>query len=399
MAHVGEELALRPVRRLGRLARLARVLLGALSIGHVGIGGHEPAARHRVAPGLEHGAIRALPLEPVGLELPGDCDTLLDQRLGVARPVFSALGVVADNVRVGRIEPGHVLGKLQQVEKALVPGDHAQVAVDGEEALVDALERRVKDGRPRGELGLPVAELVQDALEVGRHAVERLHGGGDLHELGRRHAHGEIPAPEAGRALGECTDGREAAAHDRVRRGEERDQQERGHGDRGAHLCPEVRLERHRGRCHREHRVDDGGGGDGKAGLGHVNRHQAAEPGGDVRHGRARRRRVEDERVPILFVKSHVAPHQVDVQVVERLLGAGQVADHQRVQQQRNRRGAEPLGLDGHPLVRGADALVEAHREAGEHHRDDGDAGQPQQDGLEPDLHCPMSRYTRRTPS
>ena len=74
-------------------------------------------------------------------------------------------------------------GKLEQVEKVLVPGNHAQITVDGEEALVDALERRVKDGRPCGELGLPVAKLVQDAFEVGRHAVESFHGGGDLHEL------------------------------------------------------------------------------------------------------------------------------------------------------------------------------------------------------------------------
>ena len=47
----------------------------------------------------------------------------------------------------------------------------------------------------------------------------------------------------------------------------------------------------------------------------------------------------------------------------------------------------------------GVDALVEAQREAAEHHEDDGDAGQPEQNGLELELHWPICLYTRRTPS
>ena len=38
------------------------------------------------------------------------------------------------------------------------------------------------------------------------------------------------------------------------------------------------------------------------------------------------------------------------------------------------------------------DALLEAHDQVSEHHRDDGDAREAEQDGLEANLHCPIDR-------
>jgi hypothetical protein len=139
--------------------------------------------------------------------------------------------------------------------------------------------------------------------------------------------------------------------------------------------------------------------GDADAGLPHPDGHEAPDPGGNARYARVSRRGVEDEGPSVALVEPHVAPGPVDVQAVEGLLDAGQIADHERVEQERHARRGEALGPDVHPPMCGVDALVEAQREAAEHDEDDGDAGQPEQNGLELELHWPICLYTRRTPS
>ena len=136
-------------RERRRLPGATRVFLGALAIGDVREGGDEPAARRRVAPDLEDGAVRAQPLEPVRKRLKGGRDALLHD-LDVARPVQPARDIVAGEVGIGGSELEDVLGKLEEIDETLVPGEQAQVAVDREEALVDVLEGGAEDGGPVG---------------------------------------------------------------------------------------------------------------------------------------------------------------------------------------------------------------------------------------------------------
>ena len=110
MAFIGVRISWLMLARNSLLARLAAsaasrarpaCFLGALAIGDVRVGGDEPAARGRVAPDLEDGAVRAQPLEPVRQGLTGGRDALLHRSSGSPGPYSPALDVVADEVGVG----------------------------------------------------------------------------------------------------------------------------------------------------------------------------------------------------------------------------------------------------------------------------------------------------------
>ena len=85
VAHRGQELALRPARRLGRVPRLPQLLLRALVRGDVAVRRHEAAPAHRVVLDLEDAAVGQRPLDPAGLELARLGHPLRDPRRRVAR--------------------------------------------------------------------------------------------------------------------------------------------------------------------------------------------------------------------------------------------------------------------------------------------------------------------------
>ena len=62
VAHVGQELGLRPARLLGLLLGRLQRLLGALEVGQIVVGQHAPAVGQRHAPVLEHAAVGKPPL-------------------------------------------------------------------------------------------------------------------------------------------------------------------------------------------------------------------------------------------------------------------------------------------------------------------------------------------------
>ena len=113
---------------------------------------------------------------------------------------------------------------------------------------------------------------------------------------------------------------------------EDTDQEDRRDHD-GTNARPQLLLQLARRRRDGEHGVHARPGRDLKARLRQVDRQQAAQPPRRVRWRQARRRGVEDQLPAVVLVQDDLAPEEVGVQVVEDLLGRGQVADDQRVEQ------------------------------------------------------------------
>ncbi len=275
----------------------------------------------------------------------------------------------------------HVDDPPEQGVELLHPG---QVAADLDEAL---------------QPGFAGAGVAQGLLEAGRHRVEGAHGGSHLAQLGLRHPGGEIAAPEPRRALGEGPHRAQAHEQDHVGEAEQGHQQHPGHRDHGADLGPELALQAlHRG-GDREDAVDDRRRRDRHPVRLERHRHQVLDPAGRPGAAEILRGRVEDDPVPVGLVEGHQAPHRVRVQVPQRLLRAREVADHQRVEQQRTGRGGEPLGLLAQPHLGRRAPIAEVDREAAQRDDDDRHARDPEEKRAEAGLHWPISRYTRRTPS
>ena len=108
VAHVGQELALGPARRLGRVARLPQLLLRALVRGDVAVRRHEAAPAHGVVLDLDDPAIGQLPLDPARLELARLGDPLRDLRRRVTRAEPAALGDHTDELIEGLPHPREV---------------------------------------------------------------------------------------------------------------------------------------------------------------------------------------------------------------------------------------------------------------------------------------------------
>ena len=140
------EQVLRALRRAGTLTarqevRLGRVLadlrLGMLACRDVRVQRDEADARHRYALHPQHLSRRTHALEIVRLEAARGDHTLGHVRIGVARAVLAARGVVADEGFEGGAGVGERGGEVEQAQEGLVPGQQAQILVDQREALVD----------------------------------------------------------------------------------------------------------------------------------------------------------------------------------------------------------------------------------------------------------------------
>ncbi len=340
------------------------------------------------------------------------------------------LGVVGDHARVagriahqhrpagGRDLAGHALAELQtgahrHLGAALQRArDHQLVAVHQPEAdpvrlheaparLRDPAQQRVERLHARQlaadldqalETGLAGARLVKGLLEARGHRVERAHGGPHLGQPRLGHPRGEIAVAEPRGALGERAHRPQPDEQDHVGEAQQGDEQDAGHRDHGADLGPQLALEAlHRGRD-RQHPVDHRRGRDGHAMLGQGDGRQPLEPARGLRAGDVGGGGVEDDAAAVALVEHHPAPHGFHVQVAEGLLGAREVADDQRVEQQRGGRGGEPLGLLREAYPGGGGALAEVDREAPEGDGDDRDGAEAEEERAEAGFHWPMSR-------
>src|SRR5437773_2317184 len=83
----------------------AQRFAGVLAIGDIAVRRHEATVRHGIAAHLEDDAVRARPFEAVCLEPSRQGDAILNQLLDIAGTVLTALGIVPDEVIVGRAGP------------------------------------------------------------------------------------------------------------------------------------------------------------------------------------------------------------------------------------------------------------------------------------------------------
>ena len=121
-------------------AVLANRALGLALRCHIGIEGDEAMPRQRLAMDVQHATVRADALDVVRREGAGCGQALGHQHLGIARAVFAAAGVVANEGLERRAEAGHALREIEQAHVGAVPGHQAQLGVEDRQPLVEQVE-------------------------------------------------------------------------------------------------------------------------------------------------------------------------------------------------------------------------------------------------------------------
>ena len=300
-----------------------------------------------------------------------------------------------------RRPPQHAELDIHAPELAAIPlerpADHLETAGDREVESVGFREHAGHaEARRAPALGLLALDLAQlerghRGPEVRRHRVERVHGGRDLRERRLRHPHREIARAEARRAAAERLDRAQAVHEDQVHEGQQHAEQEaRGDGD-GSNGGPELGLEPVRRGRDGEDRVDTRAGGDLEARLAQIQAEQARQPPRFLGPG-VPRRRVEDLVRPVGLVQDDPAPERVVVQVDQDLLGGGEVAHDERVEQQRRAGAGETLGLGREVHVGGAGPVMDLQGCLAHLHGHDREAGQAEEECAEAKPHCPIWR-------